>query len=268
MTTGKVLITGAAGKIGQILVNGLGDRYDLILTDRRLLPQSTRFPFVQADLTAFDSARALCRDIETVVHLAGDPRPDAPRESLMPNNMIVTENVFQAAAETGRRRIIFAGSVLTVAGYPPEMSPLSADLPARPTTLYGATKAWGETLGHYVASQYAVSVICLRLGWVADRRDRVWLHPGSPRLPLTLFAEDLIGLITAAIEASADLRFGVFNGLSDNREKRLDIENTKRVLGYAPQLDAFAVAERNWPAIWRYRAGRVKRWIMKMTGLA
>lgn len=267
MTPPKVLITGAAGKLGQVLVNGLADQYDLVLTDRRPLPRPARFPFFQVDLTPLDAVCPLCRGIDTVVHLAGDPCPQAPHESLVPNNMTVTENIFQAAAEAGCRRLIFAGSIMAVDGYPAEQTLLPADLAARPTTLYGATKAWGEALGYYVASRYNLSIICFRLGRVTTRRNGA-LHPGSPFLPLTLFNEDLISLMIAAIEAPADVRFGVFNGLSDNRVKRLDITETKRVLGYAPRFDSFAVAESNWPAIWRNRARRIKRRVMKITGLA
>jgi nucleoside-diphosphate-sugar epimerase len=159
--------------------------------------------------------------------------------------------------------VIFAGSVMAVDGYPSEPAPLSADLSPRPTTLYGATKAWGEALGHYYATQYNLSVLCLRLGWVATRKDRA-LRPGSPLLPITLLDEDLLRLVIAALEAPADLRFGVFNGLSDNRVKRLDITETKRVLGYFPQADSFTVAAQNRPAVWRHRAGRFKRWVMKI----
>lgn len=261
---GKILITGAAGKLGQILVNGLPPCYDLELTDRCELPRPARFPFFQADLAEPGWALALCLGVDTVVHLAGDPRPNAPKESLIPNNIIATENVFQAAATAGCRRLIFAGSVMAVDGYRPEFAPLAADLPPKPNTLYGATKAVGEELGRTLALKSGISVLCLRLGWVANRRDRALLRPGSPLLPITLFDEDLIDLITAAIETSAAVRFGVFNGLSDNREKRLDIIETTRVLGYAPRLDSFAVAENNWPATWRHRAGRVKRWLLKL----
>lgn len=267
MISGKVLITGAAGRIGQILVNGLGDRYDLVLTDRYPLPRPARFPFFQADLTQPDSARALCQGVDTVVHLAGDPRPNAPEESLRLSNIIVTENVFQAAAEAGCRRLIFAGSAMAVDGYPPEFAPLPADLPPRPATFYGATKAVGEELGRTLALKSGTSVLCLRLGWVC-RSNEYFLHPRSSALPVMLLTEDWLRLATAAIEAPADLRFGVFNGISDNRVKRLDITETKRVLGYTPRFDSFAVAEANWPAIWRNRAGRLKRWVMKVTGLA
>jgi uronate dehydrogenase len=267
VTRRKVLITGAAGKLGQILVNGLSNRYDLVLTDKRDLSPIGKYSMFKADLTNPCSAQTLCRGIDTLVHLAGDPNPQSPPKSLVRNNLIATKKIFSAAVEAGCRRIIFASSVMTLDGYSKKLEPLSADLPPQPKTFYGAVKAASESLGQKLASQYPISVICLRLGWVSKRHDRALL-PNSSRLPITLLADDWLRLAIAAIEAPDDLHFGVFNGLSDNRVKRLDITETKRVLGYAPQADSFDVAKKNWSGIWRNRANRVKRWITKTTGLS
>jgi nucleoside-diphosphate-sugar epimerase len=57
----RVLLTGAAGKIGRVILAHLVDRHDWILTDRRPVREARGLPFVQADLGDFD-ARARCCD--------------------------------------------------------------------------------------------------------------------------------------------------------------------------------------------------------------
>jgi NAD+ dependent glucose-6-phosphate dehydrogenase len=256
-TQQRVLITGAAGRIGQIVVENLADRYDFLLSDIRPLPGPTGLPFVQADIAQLDAVRPLCRGVDTVLHLAADARTDAPWESLLSNNIVGTYNVFQAAHEAACRRVIFASSVMAVNGYPTDVQ-VDADMPLRPLNLYGATKAWGEALGSFYAYQKGLSVLCLRLGWLVERHSRS-LVLGHPLLTAALTHDDLVRFIAAALEASADLQFGIYHGVSGNRRKRLDIEETSRALGYAPRDDAFELARRDyWGTLRRY-AGQTKR---------
>lgn len=240
MAMRKVLITGAAGRIGSFLTHHLDGRYDLVLTDLRQ-PDSLRDrPFIQADISDLDAIRIACQGIDTVVHLAADPRTSAPWESLLPNNLIGVYNVFQAAHEANCRRVIFASSVNAVGGYPNELQ-VHTSMPVRPGNLYGASKAWGEAVACFYADQKALSSICLRFGWVINR-DSEHLHPDQPYLDIALTYEDLGRLIVASIEAPDDLRFGIFQGVSNNRWKRLDITDARMILGYAPEDDAFALA--------------------------
>ena len=55
--------------------------------------------------------------------------------------------------------------------------------------------------------------------------------------------EDFSQLVHKLIEAPEDLKFGIYNALSDNREKLLDISKAKSELGYEPQHDSFEVVE-------------------------
>jgi len=237
----RVLITGATGGVGELLTERLQNSYDLALTDIRIPKPTPTLPFVEADVASLESMRAACQGIDVVVHLAADPRPDAPWESLLPNNIIGTYNVFQAAHEAGCSRIIFASSVNTVLGYSPDV-PVSANLPVRPPNLYGATKVWGETLARYYSDSSNISCVCLRIGWVKDPHN-LGLPPGDPRLHFVITHGDLVKLIVASIEAPSNLGFGVFHGISNNRHRQFDIGEARRILGFEPTDDAFALAE-------------------------
>ncbi|MDC9590959.1 hypothetical protein PSI23_17130 [Xenorhabdus sp. XENO-10] len=53
-----------------------------------------------------------------------------------------------------------------------------------------------------------------------------------------LSPEDAVRLITYAIEVEG-ITFFIAHGMSNNRFKRLDLTQTRKVLGYSPKDDAF-----------------------------
>ena len=241
----KVLITGAAGRIGSFLTEQWKERYDLYLTDVRAPKETHGFPFTEANIADYDALAKLCQDMDTVVHMGADPSMQASWESLLPSNVIGTYNAFEAARQAGCRRLIYASSVNAVFGYPAEKQ-VDTEMPVYPINLYGATKCWGEALGRYYSHTHGLSAICLRFGAVSQR-------PGHPDfddrynldhdyLDIIITMEDLTQLVTKSIEAPDELDFAVYHGVSNNRWKRLDITNARADIGYAPEDDAIAFA--------------------------
>ncbi len=107
----------------------------------------------------------------------------------------------------------------------------------RPGNLYGVSKAYGEALCGYYAARHGISAVAVRIGafqapeWGGIRNARdmsMWLSP-----------RDCVQLLQRAVEAEG-IEFFIAHGVSNNRFKRLDISETRRVLGYDPQDDAFA----------------------------
>jgi nucleoside-diphosphate-sugar epimerase len=187
--------------------------------------------------------RQLAQGVDTVLHLAASVSPRTPWEDLLPNNIIGTYNVFQAAHEAQCRRVVFASSVNAVLGYPRDVV-VKTSMPVSPPNLYGATKAWGEAAARSFVNKGSFSAICLRYGWV-QARDSQSIKLDAHELDILITYEDLARLTVASIEAPDDLRFSVFHGVSNNRSSRMDISDAREVLGYQPQDDSFAIAERN-----------------------
>lgn len=239
----KVLITGASGRIGSFITAQWVDRYDLVLTDVKVPKETFGFPFHQLNLSDFDAVRPLTNGVDTVVHLGANPNMEAPWDSLLPDNLISTYNVFESAHQANCRRVIFASSVNAVFGYPPDIQ-VKLDMPIRPINLYGATKVWGEGVASSYACSTNLSCISLRFGWVVDR-DNPAIQPEHKYLDIVFTYEDLTNLVAGAIDAPDDLKLGIFHGISNNQWKRLDITESIRQLGYKPQDDAFAIARAN-----------------------
>ena len=242
MSARKVLITGAAGEIGTFLVHHLApQKYNLILADIRQPEYELRWPFINLDIADLDQFTAACKGIDTIVHLAGDRRTTAPWETLLPANVIGAYNVYEAARLNGCRRVIFASSNHAGSGYPWEVQ-VSPNMPPHPGNLYGATKAWAENVGQVFADKFDLSCLCLRIGWAGSRTDERKLNnPHGPAMYLTY--EDATLLVSACIDAPDDLKFAIFNGISNNRHKKLDITNARELIGYEPQDDAFVLRE-------------------------
>lgn len=238
-----VLITGAAGRIGSYLTAAWRERYQLVLTDVKEPEETYGFPFVAADLSDFDGIRPLCEGVDTVVHLGADPRMQAPWESLLPNNVIAVRNVFEAAHQAGCSRVVFASSINAVYGYPEDRQ-VHTSMPVRPPNLYGATKVWGEAVACYYADQLGLSAVCLRYGGVTPH-DHPRISFDNSNLDIIITMRDLEKLTRGAVDAPADLRFGIYHGVSNNRYKRLDISDARRDLGYVPEDDSFEIARRN-----------------------
>lgn len=238
----RVLVTGAAGRIGSAFWRSAADRYRLRLTDRSLdgLREglSGDHEAVAADIVDPEACRALCRGVDTVVHLAADPSPEADfYGSLLDNNVKGTYNVFRAAADAGCRRVVFASSIHAVVGHADELT-VAPDAPVRPLNMYGVSKCFGEAVAACFARAEGLSSIAIRIGayeapWVREAPEPSWLRAFvSPR--------DMNQLLVRAIEAPG-VDFAIVHGVSNNRVQRLDLTATRVLLGYEPQDDGFAL---------------------------
>lgn len=242
----KILITGAAGRIGSFLTEQWKEKYELVLTDMRAPKQTFGLPFTQVNLAEFEPVAALCRGVDTVIHLGADPNMDASWESLLPSNVIATYNVFEAAHRAGCRRVVFASSVNAVLGYPADVQ-IHTNMPVYPINLYGATKCWGEALGRYYSHTHKLSSICLRFGAVSYRPgvDPTYderYNVNYQYFDIILTMEDLTKLVTASVEAKDDFMFGVYQGVSNSPWKRMDIDNAREQIGYYPEDNPLAMA--------------------------
>lgn len=91
-TRRRVLAAGGSGRIGALVAANLCTHYDLVLFDRRP-PVEHALPFVHADISQVDASAPHLAGIDTVLHLAADPRPTAPWESIFPNSVLGALNV-------------------------------------------------------------------------------------------------------------------------------------------------------------------------------
>jgi nucleoside-diphosphate-sugar epimerase len=255
-TRPRILVTGGSGRIGGLVAANLQGRYDLTLLDRRP-PVDPSLPFVYADISLANALAPHFQDIDTVLHLAADPRSTAPWSSLFPNNIVGTYHVIQAACAAGCRRVVFASSLHAVLGYPLHVF-IDSRTPPRPANLYGASKAWGEALARVYAAASSTSILCVRIGLVA-RPDAPQVTPGHPHLDRVVTERDLVNILAACIEAPANAHFGIFHAVSDRSSRRFDLRPAEELLGFVPLDNPRRLAWRNLRGMLRRARARLRR---------
>ncbi len=248
----RVLVMGSSGLIGGVVTRTLGDKYALSGLDRVPPDPAPDIPITRADVGNFDAIRPAFDGMDAVVHLAADAGMHAPWESVLPNNIVATYNVFEAARQARVKRLVFASSNHAVGmfeldepyvrirqgnyrGLDPATFPrVDNTVCIRPDGLYGVSKAFGEALGAYYAEQFGLSVVCLRIGTVTrdDNPTR-----DVRQMATWLSHRDLAHLVDCCLSAKG-VRFEIVYGVSNNTWRFWDITHARRVLGYAPRDNA------------------------------
>jgi nucleoside-diphosphate-sugar epimerase len=245
----KILITGAAGLLGRMLVGGLGERYAVTGIDRM---GSRRGQVRRVDLSKPKGLDSLFDGFDTVIDLAALPSERTPWNEVWRNNLPATMNALEAAQRGRVRRYVFASSNHVTGMYerdppyaaiaageydgldPRETPLIEPSWPLRPDGPYAIGKALGEAAARYYSDAFGLSAICLRIGTV-NRENR----PVAPRQFATLLSHaDLLRLVQAAVTAPADLQYGIYYGVSRNTWRFWNISDARDEIGYEPQEDA------------------------------
>ncbi|QLG29296.1 NAD(P)-dependent oxidoreductase [Halorarum halophilum] len=242
-----VLLTGAGGRVGQAILGGIGSEYDWRLLDREPLAEEdipdgvSDDDVVIGDVTDEEAVREAVDGVGAVIHLAGDPRPTAPWDSVLRNNIDGAHTVFDAAADSGVERVAFASSNHAVGAYEtdertPDMYRADdeyqlngSELP-RPSNLYGVSKASGEIIGRFYHDEHGISVACVRIGNLTKGHPPKEYERGQA---MWLSHRDCAHLFDRCLRA--EYGYEIVFGISDNDRKYYSIDRAREVLGYEPQ---------------------------------
>jgi nucleoside-diphosphate-sugar epimerase len=224
-------VTGAMGRVAAPLIPALAERYDVRLVDRAGGDgDGAGAPLVVGELTDPEILERALDGVDAVVHLAGNPNPDARWHELEEPNVEAFVALLRAARGHGVRRVIFASSVHAMGFYEGSRRwPIDPAWPPAPCCAYGATKAFDEALARVYAYQSGMSLIGLRLGLCAPEASPAEAVAGW------LGSEDLRRIVLGAL--AADVRFGVYNAVSWPSRRRWSIDTAMRDLGYEPDRD-------------------------------
>jgi NAD(P)-dependent dehydrogenase (short-subunit alcohol dehydrogenase family) len=236
----RILMTGAAGDIGQVLRPDLRSQYQLRLSDTQPIDScQDGEQSIIADVRDLAAMEAAAAGMDAVIHLAGFRETSAQWEDCYAVNMGGTYNVLEAARRQGVRRVVFASSNHVTGCYEREGVYTRPDMPVRPDSLYGVSKAFGENLARFYADEFGLSVICLRIG--SMRPERAILERTDDRiLSAWLSPRDTVQLVSRSLQTQ--VVFGIYYGISGNTRACWDLNNARTDLGYQPQDDAEIIA--------------------------
>lgn len=238
----RVLITGAAGLVGGLLIAAARERTDLRL--RLMVETEAQRDAIEGvgdadgvvvgDLRDEQVMRRAVEDIDTVVNLAAASRASQPWEEVHGPNIVGPYAVLEAAAEAGCRRVVLASSVNAIGGCGDDNTPIHEEQAIAPANVYGASKAFNEAIGYHFARQHGLSVLCVRLGGVCDREKAARaIAKDSNNARLLISHEDTTQIFLRCIDDTR-VHFGIFHAASDLDNPIMDTTRAREVLGFQP----------------------------------
>lgn len=221
----RILVTGAAGRLGQPLVRRLALSHEIVAFDRQAAPADlpANVRYVQADLRDLGALQAAAADISAAVHLGAIAgRMDhLPRTELYDINVQGTFNVLEAVRGAGGSLVVLASSLCAI-GLPDALErhglsylPVDEDHPCRPRHTYDLTKRINEITAETFTRLTGISTICLRFPTLIDvRRDphfAKWVRQAPTFFTLGdyLDIQDAVTVVELALERG-DLGHEVF----------------------------------------------------------
>lgn len=224
---GRLLLTGAAGGLGQALRPRLKAYCDTLrLSDvADLGPAAAGEELVPAALEDASAVLALLAGVDAVVHLGG-VSTEQPWQPILQANIVGAYNLYEAARRHGVRRIVFASSN-HVTGFYRQDEVISPKDPVRPDGLYGLSKAFGENLAQLYFDRHGIETVSVRIG-------SSFPAPKSRRMLATWMSfDDLERLVMASLTAPV-VGHTVVYGMGDNTTTWWD-NTSARHLGWRPQ---------------------------------
>jgi uronate dehydrogenase len=228
----RVLVTGAAGSIGQVVTVGLVDRgHDVVGLDLVPPPEGTTLPWHEADCTDADAVAAIFAEerLDAVVHLAGVP-DEASLPVELDSHVVTTAALLDAMVAHRVSRIVYASSNHAVGRTPRADGDLTEAALPRPDTYYGVAKVAAEALLRLFADRHGLDAVACRIGSFLDRPETV------RGLSTWLSHDDAVRMVEAALTAPSP-GYAVMYGISANTRAWWDLEPGRR-LGYEPLDDA------------------------------
>jgi uronate dehydrogenase len=159
-----VLVTGASGALGKVLVKSLGALgWTLVLTD--IVPFPEGLPagatFTRADLNDGVAILRLAEGCGTIIHLGG-VSTEQPFEAVIGPNIRGLYHIYEAARRE-KARVIFASSNHSI-GFHERAESIGADTQFLPDGYYGLSKAYGELMGRLYWFKHGVENVNVRIG--------------------------------------------------------------------------------------------------------
>jgi uronate dehydrogenase len=240
----RLLLTGAAGNLGQVLRPRLKAYCDVLRVSHRsdIGAAGEGEEMAIADLADKAGVHAMLRGVDAVVHMGG-VSTEQSWDHILAGNIVGAVNLYEAARQQGVKRIVFASSN-HVTGFYRQDEVISPNSPPRPDGFYGLSKAFGEDLAQLYWDRWGIETVSLRIG-------SSFPEPKDRRMLATWMSyDDLERLVVAALTAPI-VGHSIIYGASDNQTSWWD-NTPARHIGYRPQdsSDVFrAAVEARQPTI-------------------
>jgi nucleoside-diphosphate-sugar epimerase len=248
---GRILVTGASGKLGQAVIEDLvAHGYEVVGADRRpRLAHEPEVRFFEVELGDVGEVAGAMAGARAVIHLGAIPGPRADADEVVfANNTRATFAVLQAARLLGVGKAVIASSISALGpSFSPEpttplYAPVDEDHPLLGADPYALSKEVDECTGAMFHRRSGMAVAALRFAWVIRQKDmaesaaRIQRNPAGSSRTLWSYVDirDAAAATRLALEA-AGLQFEVFNVAAADTISDIPTETLLRE--YAPSVE-------------------------------
>ncbi len=211
----RILITGAAGRLGTELRKGLAHLAVRVrISDRvEINDVQPHEEVVVCELGDYEAVMALTKDVDVIVHFGGAPL-EVDFETILESNIRGSYHIYEGARKNGVERVVYASSVHAI-GYHEIQAQIDADAPVRPDSLYGVSKNFVESLSRLYWDKFGIESVCLRIF-------SSFPEPADRRMLWSWFSfADCVQYVERSLTAPRVSHTIAF-GISDNRLKPVD----------------------------------------------
>ena len=233
----KILITGASGTIGSVLMKCLSEKHHVIGIDKVSSKNVMTLDIANEQERLYE----LLKDIDAVIHLAWDIKEAGTAlDVAITENKIMGEIMYAFSLEQKVKRFILASSVHVSFGHINYTHPgivedhnilhgkkITTGDGYFPLGIYGASKVYLETLGKAYCEK-GLQVVAVRFGNVTKDN-------GFGEYPFWLSHGDCCQFIEKCIETKNLPKYSVFFAISDNPCNPFDLSDAQSLLGYEPK---------------------------------
>ena len=231
----RVLLIGAAGRVGRVLTRELTGKHDLLLADCTPLPDPR---FVPLDVLDVQRARQVVPDCDAAIFLSIVDGPSAGggnslqyAEAAFDVQVKGVYNVLRAAADAGRTRVLYASSLSAVSAYP-EGEFITSGHRHRGGGVYGITKGIGEDLCRQAHEERGLSVTILRLGYFYQVATPL-RHVVKPHI---MVHELDVADAFRRVLTQPNPPYSLLHIVSDSPRRTWDIETARDLYGWRPRF--------------------------------
>jgi UDP-glucose 4-epimerase len=171
----RILVTGAAGKVGSNLLPALLERFSnahlVALCHNRLVPEASRVSVVRGTIADRSTAARAMAGVTHVVHMATcKDTPDDVMDVAVKGLFWLLEEFRQSG--TARQFMLIGGDAAVGHFFYPHPDPITEKTPhmAYPGC-YALSKVMEEVMVAQYAIQYDLNTCCLRAPWIMEKDD-------------------------------------------------------------------------------------------------
>lgn len=228
----KILVLGAASRIGPHVVEALESDHELLLTD--VIDVESDHETRRVDVSSLDEMTAAMEGVDAVINCTVERRD---RQRAFDVNTLGCYHMMRAAVANGVKRVINTGPHFTIHGPSYEYLDygIEPDAPPHPGLgLYAHSKGIGQEICRVFAENHDLHVLMLLFYIFRADGDKIFNHPHL------ISWKDSAQAVRCAIEVDLETmpsRCEVFSILCEQPHRRFSNKKAKHLLGWEPKDD-------------------------------